>query len=163
MEEESLNTLGFEISSMGFSPFSRLVSEVDTLRYEGKSAVMAPKKETRESLADYVRRILKEKGLTFREVERLSDGEVAAGMINKIVNYGLENLTAKTIEALAKGLGENPESIFRLIIGSSPKMNDSEMGALFYNYNELSEEDKSELKLLLEVVDNEIERRRKKK
>lgn len=125
---------------------------------QGRSEIMK-----KESFSDYIRRTLKEKGLTHKDVERLCNGEITASTVNKIINQGMENLTAQTIVALAKGIGETPESIFKRIIGNSNIAEPApDIAALFYKYGQLTEEDRDELKSLLEVVDNEIERKRRR-
>jgi transcriptional regulator with XRE-family HTH domain len=115
----------------------------------------------KESFADWLRRILNEKKLTHKDVERLCNRQITASTVNKIINQGMDNLTAFTIKALAEGIGEPPEQIFNRIIGNPTKTNeDPALAALFYKYGQLSHDDKAELSSLLEVVDNEIERRR---
>jgi transcriptional regulator with XRE-family HTH domain len=115
----------------------------------------------KESFADWLRRILKEKNLTHKDVERLCNKQITASTVNKIINQDMENLTAFTIKALGEGIGEPPQEIFNRIIGNPTKISeDPVLAALFYKYGQLSQHDKEELSSLLEVVDNEIERRR---
>jgi transcriptional regulator with XRE-family HTH domain len=133
------------------------VCEASTVGFSQRRLRMGKK----ESFADYIRRVLKEKQLTHKDVERLCNKKITASTVNKIINQGMENLTALTIAALAEGIGESPESLFRRIIGKAPTNEPtSEIAALFYKYGQLEDDDKRELKSLLEVVDNEIERRR---
>lgn len=115
-----------------------------------------------ETLSDYVRRKLREKNLSFMDIERLSNKGITGGAVNKILNHDMENLTARAIDALARGLGEPPEDILNIIIGRSPLTETPGLNALFYNYTESTEDVQAAVDPLIEVVNHEIDRRRKK-
>lgn len=76
--------------------------------------------------------------------------------------------SVEIVDNLAKALGV-PLSEARLAAGYAPPENEmdskelqeSEIAALFYEYNELSEGDKKELRTVMEVVRQEIRRRKK--
>jgi len=127
----------------------------------------------REKLADYVRRKIKEKGLTYRDFENLASGITTKSTLGRVLNDGLENVSMKVIVGIAKALNEPMDEVFRVAVApfASPSQfsnslfhpeEDKELVVLFYKYNQMTEEDKAEMKMLLEVVDAEIERRRKK-
>ena len=62
-----------------------------------------------EPLSDYVRRIISEKKLNYREVARRSGGEISHSTVGDIINNPTKDVQIETLRALAKGLGE-PES-----------------------------------------------------
>lgn len=121
----------------------------------------------REKLADYVRRKLNEKDITYREFERLASGITTKSTLGRVLNDGLENVSMKVIAGIAKALNEPVEEVFKVAIApyanlADPIEEDREFAVMFYKYRQMSKEDKEEMKMLLEVVDAEIERRRKK-
>lgn len=122
----------------------------------------------KEKLADYVRRKLNDKEITYREFERRAGGIITKSALSRVLNDGLENVSMKVIAGIAQGLNEPVENVFRVAIAPyapPPELggDDNDFAALFYKYNRLSEEDKEDMRIFLEVVDNEIERRWKKK
>lgn len=58
----------------------------------------------KENLADYVRRVIKQKQLKLREVERRSGDEITNGYISGIINGKISNVSVGKLKALAKGL-----------------------------------------------------------
>jgi transcriptional regulator with XRE-family HTH domain len=79
-----------------------------------------------EDLSRYVRRILAEKRLSFRDVQRDSRGGITQGYVGAIVNGRYVNPSVEKLKALALGLGESEEKVFRVARGLSP---DSEEAA----------------------------------
>ena len=73
----------------------------------------------RESLPDYIRRVVNEKGLTYREVARRSGGGITAPSISAIISGQTRNIKSSTITALAKGLGVSAEEVFAIARGKS--------------------------------------------
>lgn len=65
-----------------------------------------------ETLADYVRRIIHEKGLNYREVARRSGGAVSHGAVGHIVNGVSTDVRKDTLRALARGLQVPEDEIF---------------------------------------------------
>jgi len=116
-----------------------------------------------EQLSDYVRRVANEKGLSYREVARR--GGISSPSISDIVSKKTINIKASTIRALAKGLGVPEEEVFAAYSGRKPiteedLADDQEIAALFYEYKELTDEDKKELRTIWLMVRQEIRRRR---
>jgi transcriptional regulator with XRE-family HTH domain len=66
----------------------------------------------RETLAQYVTRIIKQKGLKLREVEERSGGQITNGYVSSIMNGNITNLTVEKIAALAVGLGVDGQELF---------------------------------------------------
>src|ERR1051325_10292143 len=73
----------------------------------------------RNDLGRYVRRVLQQKKLTLREVERKAGGEITNSYISKILNGTVSNLTVEKIGALAHGLGVDGREIFDIAYGES--------------------------------------------
>ncbi|HXG93771.1 MAG TPA: helix-turn-helix domain-containing protein [Blastocatellia bacterium] len=94
-----------------------------------------------ESLSQYVQRIINDKGLTQREIERRSGDKITGSHISKVISGKAGNLTADKILGLAIGLGVNPVEIFVRLIGEQPSV-ESELDA------------RTLLNLMQKVVDN---------
>ena len=71
----------------------------------------------KETLIEYVKRIMRQKNLTLRDIEENSDGEISNSYISKILNGRVENPTADKILALARGLQVDPHEVFAAISG----------------------------------------------
>ena len=116
-----------------------------------------------ENLSSYVRRILREKGLTLSDVERRAGGEISDSYVAGITSGSVRNLTLDKLKALARGLGVSEYRVIEIASGiPNPGDDDfqqSDFASLFTKYKYLPEEDKRELRVLLTVLDNEIERR----
>jgi len=69
-----------------------------------------------ESLSQYVKRVMQEKHLTAKEVERRSDGQIGDSHIINVANGTTTNLTVDKMKALAIGLGVDPIELFRVAI-----------------------------------------------
>jgi transcriptional regulator with XRE-family HTH domain len=69
-----------------------------------------------ENLSEFVQRIMRQKGLSIRDVrERASKkGPIAASYISRIYHGKVTNLTANMIEILAEGLGVDPFEVFEI-------------------------------------------------
>ena len=72
-----------------------------------------------ENLSRYVRRILAEKRLSFRDVQRASAGGITQGYVGALVKGRYANPSVEKLKALARGLGENEEIVFRVARGLS--------------------------------------------
>src|ERR1044072_726669 len=73
-----------------------------------------------ESLDRYVRRVLKEKGLSYADVEERSGGAISDSYIGNIVTGGVGSVTVGKLKALARGLDVNEDEIFSVARGASP-------------------------------------------
>ena len=70
-----------------------------------------------ETLAEYVRRILGEKQLTLKEVEVRSGRKIGDAYVAHIVRGAARNLSVDKLKALAVGLGEPEEAVFKVARG----------------------------------------------
>ncbi|HEV7844068.1 MAG TPA: helix-turn-helix domain-containing protein [Pyrinomonadaceae bacterium] len=66
----------------------------------------------KEKLADYVRRVMKQKQLKLRDVERRAGGEITNGYISGIINGRISNISLEKLKALAKGLEVDVYELF---------------------------------------------------
>jgi transcriptional regulator with XRE-family HTH domain len=73
-----------------------------------------PKKET---LAEYVARIIREKGLKHNEVKKLSGGKITDGYVRGIMTGKADNLSVAKLKALARGIGVPEDDIFKVARG----------------------------------------------
>ncbi len=114
-------------------------------------------------LKAYLCRMLKEKGLTLKEIEQRSQQKISVSYLRNIVFDGMSNLTIEKIRALACGLEVSPEEIFATLedhtLAERRDFKSSRFAALYYQYKALATESKKELRLLMKLVDGEIDRR----
>lgn len=119
-----------------------------------------------ESLDRYVRRVLREKGLTLSDVAKRSLGGISRGYICEISRGNYKDLTIKKLQALALGLDVPEDVIFDIARGVDCGWSDerefarSRLATLYARYSELAPEDRREVAILLEAVEREVERRR---
>ncbi|HXG63966.1 MAG TPA: helix-turn-helix transcriptional regulator [Blastocatellia bacterium] len=64
-----------------------------------------------------MRRILREKGLSLRDVQRLSGGAITQSYVSHIVQGTYSNLTVEKLKALALGIGVDEDELFRVARG----------------------------------------------
>lgn len=72
---------------------------------------------SKETLADYVRRVMRQKQLKLRDVERRSGGDITNGYISGIITGRISNLSLDKLKALAKGLGVDVHELFSAAVG----------------------------------------------
>ena len=73
--------------------------------------------EDREDLKGYVRRVLKQKKITLRDVQGRSGGQITQAYVGAIVKGVHSNPTVEKLKALARGLGVDEDEIFRVARG----------------------------------------------
>jgi transcriptional regulator with XRE-family HTH domain len=116
-----------------------------------------------ESLGVYVRRVLKEKNLSYADVEERSQGAISDSYIGNIVTATVGSVTVSKLQALARGLDVSEDEIFAIARGKSPvdlrDFQKSRFAMLFEKYKTLSGEDQEEIIILLKALEHEIERR----
>jgi transcriptional regulator with XRE-family HTH domain len=69
------------------------------------------------SLADYVRRIIDEKDLSYRKVAAQSGGRISHATISDIINGNQRDIKTETLIGLAKGLGVSEDELFAVARG----------------------------------------------
>ena len=73
-----------------------------------------------ETLAQYVTRIIKEKGLRHHEVGKLSGGRITDGYVRGLMTGKARNPSVDKLKALGLGLGVSEDEIFRVARGLEP-------------------------------------------
>ena len=68
-------------------------------------------------LSAYVRRVMKLKGLTQNDVERMSGGRITDGYVASITTNRATNLSVDKLVALADGLGVDADELFHVARG----------------------------------------------
>ena len=68
-------------------------------------------------LNEYVRRVMKLKGLTQKDVERMSGGRITDAYVASITTDRATNLSVDKLVALADGLGVDPDQLFHVARG----------------------------------------------
>jgi transcriptional regulator with XRE-family HTH domain len=68
-------------------------------------------------LGEYVRRVMKLKGLTQKDVQRMSGGRITDGYVASITIGRASNLSVEKIKALADGLGVDVDELFHIACG----------------------------------------------
>lgn len=116
-------------------------------------------RKKKEALSDFVRRIRGEKNLSLMKVNLRSGGQIAGSYVSRIENGYILNVTPKKLRALAKGLGVSEDEVFVMARGSDALDMDVELASLLQKYEALPKEHRDELRILIKVIDREIDRR----
>lgn len=105
-------------------------------------------KRMKHGLSEFVRDVMKTKNLSFRDVERKSNGTISYGTVAAIKNKISSDVKNETLVALAKGLGVPEEQIFNVARGLPPVNDDAFLGFVYENYNgeKLNDKELAELK-----------------
>jgi transcriptional regulator with XRE-family HTH domain len=118
-----------------------------------------------ESLADFVKRIRREKDLSTTDVElrsrRGGAKGISNGYISQIENNYIQNVSPEKLKALAIGLGEPEETIFAVARGTNPdekKFADARFENMALKFSGLPATKKERAEALIEMLDRELER-----
>ena len=126
---------------------------------------MPMKQSQAEDLADYVRRVVKEERLSYRDVEARAKKKglnITNGYISRIISRSVDNPSVNKLKALAVGLNRPEEEVFAIVRGQNTeeaKIQDAFMNALAYDYQQLSKKDKDAIAPLLRALKTEIDER----
>lgn len=74
----------------------------------------------KSGLGQLVRRIVKRKDLSLRDVERAAGGEIANSTISRIMNGVVTNITVDKLISLAHAIDEDPHVLFTAAYGRAP-------------------------------------------
>ncbi|MCA1618439.1 MAG: helix-turn-helix domain-containing protein [Acidobacteria bacterium] len=136
------------------------------LRNELVLQSIVPKRET---LSDYVRLKLIQNELTTREVQERSNSggeKITQSYVSQIVSGTAKNLTLTKLRALARGLGVPIEEVISRAYGETYQDDlafaESRFADVYYKFEELSDEHKQNVLYLLDILEREVERLRKK-
>ena len=104
------------------------------------------------NLADYVRRIMLDKGLNAQDVERRSNKRITRGYVSKILSGAQKNLSVEKLEALADGLGQPLIEILWVASGGRPGDDPDFKASLFYALYLLREDAPADRQKLIDEV-----------
>jgi transcriptional regulator with XRE-family HTH domain len=96
---------------MSTNIFDRVLNKIDA-RSERRTGDV-------EDLRQYVKRTLKLKRLSLRDVQRRSGGDITQGYVGAIIKGTNSNLTVDKLKALARGLGVDEDEIFLVARGAA--------------------------------------------
>jgi len=93
----------------------------------------------RTILADYLRRVIKEKGLSYREVSHRSGGRISASTVTDLLGGKNANPTVEILQGLARGIDEPEAYVFEAARGvKEPEgFTESRFWELYEIYNDL--------------------------
>jgi len=75
----------------------------------------------KETLGEYVKRMVSQRGISLRELERRSGGRVTGSHLSKIIHGASKNITVETVVGLALGLDVDPHQVFSIASGYGQK------------------------------------------
>lgn len=76
-------------------------------------------------LSEYVRELMKLKGLTQKDVQRMSGGRITDGYVASITTGRAKNLSVDKLIALADGLGVDADELFQVARGLPERLENS--------------------------------------
>ena len=79
-------------------------------------------KDSSEDLSHFVKRVMRLKGLTLRDVEVRAGGRITDGYISGIISGTARNPSVEKIKALADGLGVAPDELFHVACGEGKRL-----------------------------------------
>ncbi len=127
-----------------------------------------PANEKDESLSAFIRRIIGEENLSQRQmVERAvrRGFRITQSYISQIMSGTATNVTIEKLQALAAGLNRPEEELFDIARGGKTEdrvLLDATISSLLVKFRQLSDQDRSEMTILLKALDREIEDRLQK-
>jgi len=118
----------------------------------------------RESLADYLRRVIRDKDLSYRKVAQRSGGRVSHATISDIINGRQKDVKTETLRGLAQGLDVPEEEIFAVARGAPVEYENplDEVYVLFNGWAEASEEDRQETLVAIRMIAESFQRRKRR-
>lgn len=121
---------------------------------------------SKEDLADYVKRVRREKGLSLKDVVRRSEGRISNGYVSQIENRYYINPTRDKLIALAKGLGVSEDEIFAVARGKSldeVETVDAEMALFASRVKKLTPQQRRDFKIAWQMANDLLDRLEKEK
>lgn len=135
---------------------------------QGNVSTMTPRMKSKETPQDYVNRVLKETGMTHVQVAERAVAlgyKISAGYVHNVSRGISDNPSISIMQAFAAGLGrpeDEVDAVFRgKQIQDDSKYKNSFFARLWEEFRELSDADQKELRLILDMLQREIQRRLK--
>jgi transcriptional regulator with XRE-family HTH domain len=116
----------------------------------------------KETLGDYIRRVMNESDITFRELTIRSKNEISGAYVNDIIKGKTSNPSVDKLKALAKGLNRPEEELFEIARGTTKPSEDAEFKQslyyMLYEKSKTASPQKRELiKSVLRMIDRELD------
>ena len=117
---------------------------------------MADKNNT---LQDYVRRLISEKDLNYRQVARRSRGLISHSTVYDIINGRNTNPSLSALRGLAKGLGVTEAELFASATGKTLEKDsiDERLALIGLKFRELNDEQRIDAEALLRALERAVE------
>jgi transcriptional regulator with XRE-family HTH domain len=106
-----------------------------------------------DSLVDFIRKTMRDKGLTYKKVEEKSSPKIPTGSLSGLLNGPSPNPTLETLRGLATGLGVDPEQIARLAFTLPPLDPNPVIEEFIYMGREYSELDAKHRRVVVRQKD----------
>jgi transcriptional regulator with XRE-family HTH domain len=121
-----------------------------------------------ESLSEYIRRVINEENLSQRQIVERAERNgfrITQSYISQIMSGTATNVTIEKLQALAAGLNRPEEELFDIARGGKTDrrvLHDATVSSLLLKFQQLSDQDRQEMTILLKALDREIEDRLQK-
>jgi transcriptional regulator with XRE-family HTH domain len=115
----------------------------------------------RETLADYVRRVREEKGLSLNQVRIRSGYQIANSYISRIENGEVTNVGLDKLRSLAKGLNVSEEEVFAVARGKALndiESVDAEMALFASRVKKLTPQQRRDFKVAWQMANDLLDR-----
>ncbi len=83
--------------------------------------------DSNEDLSQYVKRVMGEKKLSLRDVQKGSGDRITQGYVGAIVKGAYANPSIQKLKALARGLGVDEEEVFQVARGVTRTQKESDL------------------------------------
>lgn len=110
-------------------------------------------------LQDYVRRLVSEKDLNYRQVARRSRGLISHGTVYDIISGRNTNPSLSALRGLARGLGVTEEELFASATGKPLEKDtiDERLTLIGLKFRELTDEQRIDAEALLRALERVVE------
>ena len=110
-------------------------------------------------LQDYVRRLISEKNLNYRQVAYKSRGMISHSTVYDIIAGRNTNPSLLALRGLAKGLGVTEEEVFAAATGKTLEKNsiDNRLALIGLKFQELTDEQRIDAEALLRALERAVE------
>jgi transcriptional regulator with XRE-family HTH domain len=111
-------------------------------------------------LQDYVRRLISEKDLNYRQVARRSRGLISHGTVYDIISGRNLNPSLSSLRGLARGLGVTEMELFAGAMGKPVEKNtiDERLRLIGVKFAELPDKQRIDAEALLRALERVVER-----
>ncbi len=110
-------------------------------------------------LQDYVRRLISEKDLNYRQVARRSRGLISHSTVYDVINGRNTNPSLAALRGLAKGLGVTEEEMFASATGKTLEKDtiDARLALIGLKFRDLTDEQRIDAEALLRALERVVE------